>query len=146
MTEQVELTKEDYADLEFIRALKRASQGLSITEQDIMTFLVDAKNHRERTRLSEHNVYAYSGWEDLADMYPGTFGFLTDWAKLECVYFIALDGLQRQEAILMTKAKTQVQTTPLTIENIQGQQPPPQPVEEQKPKGRSLLHPFRKAQ
>ena len=144
MSETVQLSKEDYADLEFIRALKRASQGLSITEQDIMTFLVDAKNYRERTRLAEHGVYTYAGWEDLAEMFPKTFGFLTGWAKLECIYFIALDGLQRQEAILMTKAKVQAQA-PLTIENIQGQ-PPPQTQEQEKPKGRSMLHPFRKAQ
>lgn len=144
MSEIVQLSKEDYADLEFIRALKRASQGLNITEQDIMTFLVDAKNHRERTRLAEHGVYTYSGWEDLAEMYPETFGFLTGWAKLECIYFIALDGLQRQEAILMTKAKVQAQA-PLTIENIQGPQPL-QTQEQEKPKGRSMLHPFRKAQ
>jgi hypothetical protein len=137
------LSKEDLADLEFIRALKRASQGLSITEQDIMTFLVNAKDHRERTRLSEHNVYRYSGWEELAGIFPKTFGFLTEWSMMECIYFIALDGLQRQEAILMTKAKM-APSAPLTIENITN--PIQQEQKPQEQKGRSLFHPFRKAQ
>lgn len=141
MSYEVELSKEDLEDLEFIRALKRASQGLSLTEQDIMTFLVNAKDHRERTRLSESNVYVYAGWEDLAEIYPEVFGFLKEWARLECIYFIAQEGLQRQEAILMTKAKTAAQT-PLTIENVQN--PVQAPVtEQQQPKGRSLLHPLR---
>jgi hypothetical protein len=143
LSETIQLSKEDLEDLELLRAVKRASQGLSIIEQDIMTFLVDTKNHRERTRLSEHNVYGYSGWEELAGIFPKTFGFLCGWSMLECIYFIALDGLQRQEAILMTKAKIQAQT-PLTIENIQGQ-PVPQPEEQKQQKGRSLFHPFRKA-
>ena len=129
---QVELSKEDLEDLEYIRQLKRASQGLSLTEQDIMTFLVNAKDHRERTRLKEKDCYDHSGWEMLADMYPKTFGFLKDLAMIENIYFISLDGLQRQEAILMTKAKTQGAQSPLTIENIQNPTQPPQPQPEQK--------------
>lgn len=67
-------------------------------------------------------------------MYPKTFGFLTSWARLECIYYISLDGLQRQEAILMMKAKSQSAQTPLTIENIQNPVQPPQiPLVEQKP-------------
>lgn len=145
MTEQIQLSKEDLEDLEYIRAMKRASQGLTLTEQDIMTFLVNAKDHRERTRLKEHDVYSHSGWEFLAGIYPKTFGFLVGLAELENIYFIALDGLQRQEAILMTKAKSATQTTPLTIENIQGQ-PPPEATQQVQQKGRSLLHPLRKSQ
>lgn len=142
MTEQVQLDKDDMYIFEFLRVLVRAKQGLSLTEQDIMTFLVNAKDHRERTRLKEHDVYCHSGWEFLAGIYPKTFGFLVGLAELENIYFISLDGLQRQEAILMTKAKSATQTTPLTIENIQGQ-PPPEAAQQQEHKGRSLLHPLR---
>ena len=137
-----ELTPEDRADLEFIRGLKRASQGLSLDEQDIMTFLVNAKDHRERTRLKEHDCYSHSGFEYLANIYPETYGFLKMLAEIENIYFISLDGLQRQEAILMTKAKTQSQT-PLTIENMVNPVQPPAEQQQEKPKGRSLLHPLR---
>lgn len=140
----VELSKEDMQDLEYIRALKRASQGLSISEQDIMTFLVNAKDDRERTRLKEKDCYDHSGWELLSDIYPKTFGFLKPLAQVENIYFISMDGLQRQEAILMTKAKNIPSQTPLTIENIQGQPPPTEQQEQKESKGRSLLHPLRK--
>jgi hypothetical protein len=142
---EVQLSRDDLEDLEFIRELKRASQGLSLTEKDVMAFLVNAEDHRERTRLKEHDCYSHSGWEFLASIYPKTFGFLLDLAKIENIYFISLDGLQRQEAILMTKAKTTAQT-PLTIENISQPVQPTQPQQQQESKGRSLLHPFRKAQ
>lgn len=142
----IELSKEDLEDLEYIRALKRASQGLGIIEQDIMTFLVNAKDDRERTRLKEKDCYDHSGWELLADLYPNTFGWLKTQAQVENIYFISLDGLQRQEAILMTKAKNVSTQTPLTIENIQGQTPQPEQQQQEQPKGRSFLHPLRKAQ
>jgi hypothetical protein len=94
-----------------------------------MTFLVNAKDHRERTRLKEKDCYDHSGWEMLAGMYPATFGWLKGMAEIENIYFISLDGLQRQEAILMTKAKSTSATTPLTIENVQNPMPTPQQAE-----------------
>jgi len=97
-----------------------------------MNFLVDVKNYRERTRIPEPSVFDYSGWEFLSDIYPKTFGFLKDLAKLECTYYISLDGLQRQEAIMMTKAKNISAGTPLTIENVQNPIPTPQQQLEQK--------------
>jgi hypothetical protein len=129
---QIELPREDQEDLEYTRQLKRASQGLSLTEQDIMNFLVNVKDHRERTRLKEKDCYDHSGWELLADIYPKTFGWLKTLAEIENIYFISLDGLQRQEAILMTKAKTTASTTPLTIENVQNPMSTPQQTMEQK--------------
>lgn len=138
---QLDLNKEDSYDLELLRQTIRASQGLSLTEQDILTFLIDAKNYRERTRIPENGCYDYSGWEMLAEMYPLTFGWLKDQAKTECIYFISLDGLQRQEAIMMTKAKNVSAGTPLTIENVQN----PMPIEQQqvapaKPEKKGWLH------
>ena len=65
----------------------------------------------------------------LAGMYPQTFGWLKGMAEIENIYFISLDGLQRQEAILMTKAKSTSATTPLTIENVQNPMPTPQQAE-----------------
>lgn len=134
------MTQEDIYDLEWLRQAKRASQGLELNAQDIMAYLVDVKNYRERTRIPERGVYDYSGWEDLAEMYPKTFGWLKDWAKMECTYFISLDGLERQEAILMTKAKTTAATTPLNVENVVNPMPTPpeaiqQKQEQEKKKG-----------
>ena len=131
---QIELPKEDQQDLEYIRQLKRASQGLSLTEQDIMNFLVNVKDHRERTRLKEKDCYDHSGWELLADMYPKTFGWLKMLAEVENIYFISLDGLQRQEAILMTKAKNVSTATPLSVENVVNPMPSPQQVEQKEQK------------
>jgi hypothetical protein len=131
---QIELPKEDQQDLEYIRQLKRASQGLSLTEQDIMNFLVNVKDHRERTRLKEKDCYDHSGWELLADIYPKTFGWLKMLAEVENIYFISLDGLQRQEAILMTKAKNVSTATPLSVENVVNPMPSPQQVEQKEQK------------
>lgn len=132
MSQLVELSKEDLEDLEYIRQLKRASQGLSLTEQDIMNFLVNVKDHRERTRLKEKDCYDHSGWELLAEIYPKTFGWLKGLAEIENIYFISLDGLQRQEAILMTKAKTTATTTPLSVENVINPMATPQEALDQK--------------
>lgn len=119
MSDEVALiSKEDLADLEYLAALKRASQGQPLTPDQILSFLVNAKDDRERTRLNEKLCYDHSGWEELGNIFPKTFSWLRDLAKIENIYFISLDGLQRQEAILMTKAKSAA-TTPLTIENVQ---------------------------
>jgi len=136
---QIELSKDDQQDLEYIRQLKRASQGLSLTEQDIMNFLVNVKDHRERTRLKEKDCYDHSGWELLADIFPKTFGWLRLLAEVENIYFISLDGLQRQEAILMTKAKNVSTATPLSVENVVNPMPAPQQVE-QKEQKKGWLH------
>lgn len=130
-----ELAPEIVSMLETLRQTKRASLGQSLTEQDIMTFLVNAKDDRERTRLTEYFVRRNQSMECLADIFPEIFGFLKDWAKLCNIYFIPLDGQQRQEAILMTKAKSASQTTPLTIENIQNPVEPPQQQTQEPKKG-----------
>jgi hypothetical protein len=104
-----------------------------------MNFLVNVKDHRERTRLKEKDCYDHSGWELLADIFPKTFGWLRLLAEVENIYFISLDGLQRQEAILMTKAKNVSTATPLSVENVVNPMPAPQQVE-QKEQKKGWLH------
>jgi hypothetical protein len=108
--------------------LWRAGHGLSIEEQDILTFLVNAKDKRERTRLAEHDVYGHSVMVLLSQLHPYELGIYKDIADIEDTYFIALEGEQRKEMILVQRAKTEIsyQGTPLTysLPTLQTEQKP----------------------
>lgn len=128
---------------ELIRSLWRAAHGMDIDAKDILSFLVNAEDVRERTRLKEHDVYGHSAMEFLAEMYPNEFGFMTELARLENIYFIPLDGEQRKEMILMQRAKVQEsmpQQQSLTVQMPQTtpEQQPQQPGQQQQKKG--LFH------
>jgi hypothetical protein len=122
---------------EFVRVLKRAWQGLTIDE-DQYSGLLNVKDSRERTRLSEHDVYGHSLMELAANHYEE----LSIWgeiAKEEDIYFIALEGEQRKEAILMQRARAEVTMAgqPLTVQMPKVETKPP---EEVKPEKKGIFH------
>jgi len=122
---------------EFLRALKRGMQGLPIDE-DQYSGLLNVKDSRERTRLSEHDVYGHSLMELVANHYDE----LKIWgeiAKEEDIYFIPLEGEQRKEAILMQRARAEVTMAgqPLTVQMPKVETKPP---EEAKPEKKGILH------
>ena len=122
---------------EFLRALKRGMQGLTIDE-DQYSGLLNVKDSRERTRLSEHDVYGHSLMELAANHYEE----LSIWgeiAKEEDIYFIPLEGEQRKEAILMQRARAEVTMAgqPLTVQMPKVETKPP---EEAKPEKKGILH------
>lgn len=122
---------------ELIRQLWRAAHGMDIDAKDILSFLVNAEDVRERTRLKEHDVYGHSAMEFLADIYPDEFGFMVDLAKLENIYFIPLDGEQRKEMILMQRAKVQESMPQQQSLTVQMPTTTPEPQQQQK---KGLLH------
>jgi len=101
-----------------IRKLKRAVQGLTLDE-DFFSGLLNIKDLRERTRVTEVQAYSHSVMRILADLYPYEFGIAKDMAIMEDTYFIAIEGEQRKEAILMTRAKSTIQVQGLAGEGIQ---------------------------
>jgi hypothetical protein len=122
---------------EFLRALKRGMQGLTIDE-DQYSGLLNVKDSRERTRLSEHDVYGHSLMELAANHYEE----LSIWgeiAKEEDIYFIPLEGEQRKEAILMQRARAEVTMAgqPLTVQMPKVET---KPQEEAKPEKKGILH------
>jgi Sec-independent protein translocase protein TatA len=122
---------------EFFRGYKRGWQGLTIDE-DQYSGLLNVKDSRERTRLSEHDVYGHSLMELAANHYDE----LKIWgeiAKEEDIYFIPLEGEQRKEAILMQRARAEVTMAgqPLTVQMPKVETKPP---EEAKPEKKGILH------
>ena len=99
---------------EFIRRLKRGIMGQPI-DDDVFSGLLNIKDTRERTRLNEHDVLGHSAMRIMADNWPVEMGIWDQIADMEDVYFIAKDGEQRKEAILMTRAKVEPQGSPLTV-------------------------------
>lgn len=117
--------KKNMHDLgEGIRALIRGRQGLSIDEPSF-SGLLDIKDIRERTRVNAHEVYAHSYMRLLAQVGGNEWGIMKNVADMEDHYLISLDGEQRKEAILMTKAKTEVtvQEQPLTVQKVDTTKP-----------------------
>ena len=116
-----------------IRRLVRAARGQSIDE-DIFSGLINVKDARERTRLSEHDVYGHSAMQLIADWYRVEMGFWKDIAEMEDSYMISLDGEQRKEAILMARARTQVSLapTPLAVQVPEVKTKPEEAKEEKK--------------
>jgi len=120
---------------EFLRSLKRGMQGLTIDE-DQYSGLLNVKDPRERTRLSEHDVYGHSLMELAANHYDE----LAIWGKIaseEDIYFIPLEGEQRKEAILMQRARAEVTMAgqPLTVQMPKVETKPP---EEAKPEKKGI--------
>ncbi len=105
-------------------------------DDDVFSGLLNIKDTRERTRLNEHDVLGHSAMRIMADNWPVEMGIWDQIADMEDVYFIAKDGEQRKEAILMTRAKVE-QTSPLTVQmpsiNTKPEEPP-------KPEKKGFFH------
>lgn len=84
---------------EVIRLLKRAGAGLPLDEPQTITDFADA---RERTRLTEKNVYRHSAMKAISEVYPflNTFDVI---AEEEKHHFVSEDGEQRKEEILIRR-------------------------------------------
>jgi hypothetical protein len=120
---------------EFLRSLKRGMQGLPIDE-DRFSGLLNIEDPRERTRLSEHDVYGHSLME-LAATYYEELAIWGKIAKEEDVYFIPLEGEQRKEAILMQRARAEVTMAgqPLTVQMPKVETKPPEEAKREEKKG-----------
>lgn len=114
--------------------LVRAARGQPLDE-DIFSGLINVKDPRERTRLSQLEVYAHSAMQLIAGWYPEEMGFWKEIAEMEDVYFISQDGEQRKEAILMQRARTQVQLAPQQPLAVQVPEVKTKPEETKEKKG-----------
>lgn len=120
---------------EAIRRFKRAMQGLPL-DDDVFSGLLNVKDERERTRLSEHDVYGHSYMRILAEMQGDEWEILKKIAEQEDIYFISLEGEQRKEAILMQRAKAEIL---MPSETLKVPQVETKPQEQQQKKGRKLF-------
>ena len=99
--------------VEEIRQIIRARLGLS-ADEDIFTYLLNMRDEREKARLSEHDFYGHSAMRLIAAEYSDEMGYWKDFAVMEDVYSIAIEGEGRKEGILMANAKRQ-ETMPVAI-------------------------------
>lgn len=105
---------------EGIRALVRGAQGLSI-EDDKFSGLLDIKDIRERTRLNSHQIRGHAYMRLLRDIGGSEWEIMKKRPDMGDHYFIAKDGEQRKEAILLTRAKSEVRlgSEPLSIPPVE---------------------------
>lgn len=91
---------------EIIRIVQRAVKGLG-ADEDVFLGLINAKDIRERTRLSEAALLSHSAMRAAAGVWPelGLFGVIAD---MEDPYYISEDGLGRSEGILLQQAKSKL--------------------------------------
>jgi len=124
------------AEAKEIVMMIRASKGLPL-EEDIFSGLLNVKDIRERTRVSETEAYGHSAMRIIAAMYPDEMGFWKDVAEMEDHYLIALEGEQRKEAILMQRAKAEIRMAETGV--MQLPKVETKPVEEAKPEKKGLF-------
>jgi hypothetical protein len=115
---------------EFIRKIVRAMKGQT-AEDDVFSGLINVKDERERTRLSEYDVYGHSAMQIISDWYPEEMGYWKQIATMEDIYFISLEGEQRREAILMQRAKAEIRMAETGVMQVPRVETKPQ---EEKPK------------
>jgi len=118
---------------DFLRRLKRGIQGLPLDE-DIYSGLLNVKDLRERTRVTEFQISSHSYMRIMNKVYPDIFEVFEQIPEMEDTYYIAKDGEQRKEAIFMQRARSTVQlqgvNESLMLPNIETKPP------ETKKKGR----------
>jgi len=113
---------------EGLRAIVRGYQGLPIDE-DKFSGLLDIKDIRERTRLNTRQIFGHSYMRLLHAVGGEEWEIMRDTANMQDHYFISKDGEQRKEAILLTRAKSEVRLStgePLTIPPVETKPPPPE--------------------
>ena len=108
-----------------LKNLFRGMQGLPPEGDDMFSGMIEVKDIRERTRVTTHEAYAHAYMRILKDKGGEEWAIMEDIAQQEDKYFIAIDGEQRKEAILMQRAKTEVR--------LPGQPLALQPVDTTKP-------------
>lgn len=119
------------ATIDLIRKIIRAKNGLPV-DDDVFNGLIQVKDIRERTRLQEHDIYGHSFMRLLAEEGGEEWAIMAAMADMEDPYFISLDGEQRKEAILLSRARTGADMQNLNINlpntnpNTLGQEPPDQ--------------------
>jgi len=114
-------------------SLRRAMQGLP-EDETLFTGFMNIKDTRERTRVTEPQIVSHSFLRLMSSFFPETLGNWKEIAEMEDVYYIALDGEQRKEAILSQKARNTV-----NVQGVEGALQIPKvetkPSEPQKRKG-----------
>jgi hypothetical protein len=118
--------EESKRDAREIRRYVRAAQGLQ-EDDDAFSGLIHIGDVRERTRISIEDVYAHSYMRLLADKGGKEWEIWDRVANMEDTYFIAVDGEQRKEAILM-KQTAQPQPSvsinqPLSLPQVETNRP-----------------------
>ncbi len=94
---------------ESIRKLKRGLAGQEI-DAEKLDKLIDLNDPRQLARLSEHDYYGHSLMYVASHSYE-ELEVYKDIYAVEDAYSITINGEQRKEAILMTKAKSETQTS-----------------------------------
>jgi len=117
-----------------IRRFVRASQGLS-EEDDAFNGLIHIGDVRERTRISLRNIYAHNYMRLLAKEGGEEWGIWEKVANGEDTYYIAEEGEQRKEAILMKQTSSQQPTVainqPLSLPQVETNRPLGEPQQTQ---------------
>lgn len=112
-----------------IRRLIRAKQGLQLDE-DYFQGLIDAKDSRERTKLTMRNIYRHNYLQVLADVGGEEWAICGRIANGEQHLFISEEG-ERATTFIMAKKREE---QPIPTTNITMQNQPAQP-EQPKKKG-----------
>jgi hypothetical protein len=129
------LSNEKYDRIDLLRHLKRALQGLP-KEDDAFSGLIHIQDVRERTRISMEDVYAHSYMRELAKKGGDEWEMWKFIADMEDTYFIAVEGEQRKEAILMKQISSQQPSVsinqPLSLPQVETNRPLGEPLEQPK--------------
>jgi hypothetical protein len=113
-----------------IRQLVRGKQGLPL-DDDLFQGLIHTTDDRERTRLTERNIYRHAAMDMLAEYGGEAFECFRTLAEEERHLFIAQEGL-RAEAFINALARKQQEQVPVTNITMQNQPPGQQQPQEQK--------------
>lgn len=109
-----------------VRGLIRAKQGLQ-PQEDYFQGLIDAKDSRERTRLSLHNIYRHNYLGLLSLAGGQEWEICATEASGEQHLFISQDGERANNFIMAKKKEEQpVPVTNITMQNQAQQQEPQQ--------------------
>jgi len=123
---------------EIIRIVQRAVKGMG-ADEDVFLGLINAKDIRERTRLSEVALLSHSAMRSAADIWPELklMGIL---AEMEDPYYISEDGEGRKEGILLRQAQSKIDSNLiLNMPNTQGGPAMTEQSQGQTPKKKSLM-------
>jgi len=117
-----------------IRRFVRVSQGLS-EEDDAFNGLIHIGDVRERTRISLRNIYSHNYMRLLAKEGGDEWEIWKKVADGEDTYYIAEEGEQRKEAILMKQTSSQQPTVainqPLSLPQVETNRPLGEPQQTQ---------------
>lgn len=123
---------------DFIRKLKRAMQGQEL-DADKFAYLMDLEDIRERTSLSEHDVYGHSVMRLLAAEYDelAIYGRI---AEMEDHYAISKDGEGKKIAATIAVGKKEQTAQGQVYIGLPPVSTKPEELGQEQKKKRGLFH------